>query len=151
MPSTSTSHTVTVAEPAISIWNTLQDADTWANIGPVERVWDPVHDESGHLASYQWSATVAGQEYVGSATTRASEPGSIMQLELDGGEVAGVLTTELAESAPSSTDVTVTLEVSSRGTLSAMFFPLIANAINQGFPHQVEEFAARITGDGGPS
>ena len=151
MPTSTASHSVTVAEPAADLWNTLQRAETWADIGPVERVWDPVNDADGHLESYQWSATVAGQEYVGSAKTRASEPGALMQLELDGGEVAGVLTTKLTAVTASTTDVEVVLEVSSRGTLSAMFFPIISNAINQGLPGQVEDFAARIASDGDPS
>jgi len=123
----------------------LQDAETWADIGPVERVWDPVNATSGALESYRWSATVAGKEYRGTAKTVAADPGSLMKLALDGGEVAGVLTTRLnANEDPSHTTVEVVLEVSSRGALSAMFFPLIADAISRGLPDQVEQFAARL-------
>ena len=151
MPSASSSHEVGVDRPAAELWEILQAADTWANIGPVERVWDPVHDEAGTLLSYRWSTTVAGRPYKGSATTVAADPPSTMQLELDGGEVAGVLTTRLSPNAePGHTTVNVHLEVSSRGALSAMFFPLIADAINRGLPDQVEQFAARLgEGDSG--
>jgi hypothetical protein len=70
-----------------------------------------------------------------------------MKLELDGGEVVGVLTTSLTpNAAPDHTTVEVALEVSSRGTLSAMFFPLIADAIDRGLPGQVEAFATRLSG-----
>jgi carbon monoxide dehydrogenase subunit G len=151
MPSASSSHEVTVAQPADGLWQILQNADTWANIGPVERVWDPVHDAAGTLMSYRWSTTVAGRPYEGTAKTMAAEPPSSIQQELDGGEVAGVLTTRLSPNAdPSHTTITVHLEVSSRGALSAMFFPIIADAINRGLPDQVEEFAGRLSNPDAP-
>jgi hypothetical protein len=147
MPSANSAHSVSVARSADDLWQLLQDADTWSNIGPVERVWDPVHDESGTLTSYRWSTTVAGRQYRGTATTISATPGSLMKLELDGGEVVGVLTTSLTpNAAPDHTTVEVALEVSSRGTLSAMFFPLIADAIDRGLPGQVEAFATRLSG-----
>ncbi len=146
MPSANASHLVSVALPPDDLWLVLQEADTWANIGPVERVWDPVHDGSGALQSYRWSTTVAGREYQGTAKTVSAQPGSTMQLELDGGEVVGVLTTNLSPNAdPDHTTVEVALDVSSRGALSAMFFPIIADAIKRGLPDQVEEFAARLS------
>jgi carbon monoxide dehydrogenase subunit G len=148
MPSANSSHSVSVPRSADDLWNVLQDVNTWANIGPVERVWDPAHDQSGTLTSYRWSTTVAGKEYQGSAKTVAAEPGSSMKLELDGGEVVGVLTTHLNPNADADhTTVEVVLDVSSRGALSAMFFPLIADAIKRGLPDQVEEFAARLSAD----
>jgi hypothetical protein len=149
MPSARSSHSVSVARSADDLWDVLQNADTWANIGPVERVWDPAHDGSGMLTSYRWSTTVAGREYQGTAKTIAAEPGSTMKLELDAGEVVGVLTTHLSPNVdPNHTRIEVELHVSSRGALSGMFFPLIADAIKRGLPDQVEEFASRLSDAG---
>ncbi|MGI9609127.1 MAG: SRPBCC family protein [Acidimicrobiia bacterium] len=145
MPSSTASHTVAVSRSPAVLWQMMQQAETWANIGPVDKIWDPHHNDDGTLSGYRFSATVAGREYAGTATTIKSVPDSTMALDLDGGEVAGVLTTVLAGNGDSEqTNVEVTLEVSSRGTLSAMFFPVIADAVKRGLPEQVEAFAARI-------
>ena len=146
MPSTSASHTVTIPRTSDALWVVLQRAETWANIGPVDRVWDPVHSADGQLASYRWSAQVVGKEYLGTANIVDSVAPSLMKLELDGGEVTGFLTATLTEH-ERGTDVQVVLDVSSRGAMSAMFFPVIADAIRKGLPQQVDAFATRLTED----
>ncbi len=122
----------------------LQDASTWANIGPVEEVSDPMHTEAGMLESFRWSTTVASKRYPGTARVTVSEPHEGMKLDLDAREVAGSLQATLDANGDGSTVVTVTLEVVSRGTLSTLFFPLVSEAIAQGLPGQVEAFAESL-------
>jgi hypothetical protein len=44
------------------------------------------------------------------------------------------------------TRVHVTLRVESVGMLSAVFFPVIASAVGEGFPETVEDFARTLAG-----
>lgn len=141
MPNASFTHRTVISQPADHVWARLQDAGTWANIGPVEEVWDEVHDESGHLQRYAWSTSVGPRAYRGHAQVIGSDPGSVMRLALDGGELAGTLTTTLSKNGDDATHIEVTLHVESRGTLSTMFFPLVAEVVGRGLPGQVEEFA----------
>ena len=142
MPRASFTHQVTVSRPADEIWDQLQVAETWSNIGPVEEVWDAEHSDEGHLERYRWSTTVGPRSYRGRANVIASEPGHLMRLDLDATEVVGTLTTRLAENGDSATHLEVTLEIESRGMLSTMFFPIVSETVGRGLPMQVEGFAA---------
>ncbi len=141
MPRASFTHRVTVPRSADEIWDQLQVAETWSNIGPVEDVWDAEHTDDGHLQRYRWSTTVGPRSYRGRAKVIASEPGHLMRLDLDATEVVGTLTTRLAQNGDDATHLEVTLEVESRGTLSTLFFPVVSQAVGNGLPAQVNRFA----------
>jgi hypothetical protein len=142
MPRASFTHHVTVPRSADEIWEQLQVAETWSNIGPVEDVWDAEHAEDGQLQRYRWSTTVGPRSYRGRAKVVASEPAHLMRLDLDATEVVGTLTTRLSQNGTDATQLEVTLEIESRGTLSTLFFPVVSDAVGRGLPRQVEEFAA---------
>lgn len=142
MPRASFTHQVTVPRSADEIWEQLQVAETWSNIGPVEDVWDAEHAEDGQLQRYRWSTTVGPRSYRGRAKVVASEPAHLMRLDLDATEVVGTLTTRLSQNGTDATQLEVTLEIESRGTLSTLFFPIVSDAVGRGLPRQVEEFAA---------
>lgn len=144
MPRASFTHHVAIPRASDEIWGELQVAETWSNIGPVEEVWDEVHDDAGHLERYRWSTSVGPRTYRGKAIVAASVPGRLMRLDLDAGEVLGTLTTALSENGDGTTHLEVTLEVVSRGALSTMFFPVVADAVGRGLPTQVEQFAQRL-------
>jgi hypothetical protein len=129
------------------VWKRLQDADTYANIGPVEKVWDPVHDDDGVLQQYTWSTTVGRKPYEGSARTVEAHNPSYLKMDLDAGEVAGSLATALEAVTDEVTNLAVTLEIISKGTLSTLFFPVISDAVGRGLPEQVETFAGAIDQD----
>ncbi len=139
MPSATFTHVATTPRTAEEVWNRLQNADTWANIGPVGKVWDPVH-EGESLVSYRWDTKVGPTRYEGTAVVSEAVPAARMKLDLDAREVRGSLTTDLAAGAEG-TSISVTLVVESRGMLSTMFFPVISEAVGSGLPTQVEEFA----------
>ena len=129
------------------VWASLQDAATWSGIGPVDDVWDATHDEDGLLESFQWSAHVGPTKYKGTATvTVAAEPHHI-KLHLDSSELTGALIADIDEN--DTATLMVTLEVASKSTMAAMFFPIIAEAIGRGLPRQVEEFATGLNGESG--
>ncbi len=144
MPRATFTHHAVADAPVDAVWAKLQQADTWANIGPVENVSDPAVDEDGHLESFRWSTTVAMKQYLGSADVSAIEPAQRMTLELDAREVAGTLEAHLKPNGNNTTIVTITLEVVSRGTLSTLFFPVVSETIARGLPDQVNQFAEAL-------
>ncbi len=143
MPSASFSHTVDASGTPEIVWDRLQEVDSWANIGPIDEVWDPTHD--GHsLQSYRWSATVGPTKYKGSAKVIESSRPRRMRLALDAREMVGELTTDISANGDGATRITVTLAVESRGMLSTLFFPVVSEAVGNGLPRQVEAFAASL-------
>ena len=48
------------------LWALLQEPETWANIGPVEKVWDARHAD-GNLSAFRWSTSVGHTNYEGTA------------------------------------------------------------------------------------
>jgi len=140
MPSASFSHAASVSTPADAIWDRLQAVDSWSNIGPLDNVWDAVHD-GDRLRSYKWRTTVGPTSYDGKAIVISSERPHLMRLDLDAGEMAGSLETRMTENGDGSTKLVVTLEVVARGMLSTLFFPVLSEAVGRGLPQQVEQFA----------
>ncbi len=147
MPRATFTHEVTVHRSMQHVWERLQDANTYANIGPVQKVWDPVHDDDGILQRYTWSTTVGRKPYEGSARTVEAHNPHYLKMDLDAGEVAGSLATALEAVTDEVTNLAVTLEIISKGTLSTLFFPVISDAVGRGLPEQVETFAVAIDQD----
>ena len=145
MPRATFSHQSTAAATVAEVWASLQNAETWANIGPVEDVSDPETDEGGQLESFRWSTTVAAKRYPGTAQVTSSSPQEQRVLDLDAREIAGSLETHLEPNGDGTTIVTVTLNVISRGTLSTLFFPIVSEAIARGLPAQVDRFAGSLS------
>jgi len=141
MPRATFTHQAVADATIAAVWQQLQQAETWANIGPIENVTDPRGSAGGLLESFRWSTTVAMKRYNGTADVVTAEVGKRMKLDLDAREVAGSLETHLEPNGKETTVVTVTLEVISRGTLSTLFFPVMSEAIAKGLPVQVDRFA----------
>jgi uncharacterized protein YndB with AHSA1/START domain len=144
MAGTAFTHTVTVDAPIEKVWDRLQAASTWENVGPVERVWDPVHGDDGRLLGYHWSTTVGGRPYEGTAKTVASHPHESMLLALDGGEVMALLTTALEAAGDGRTTIEVIMEIEPKGMMGTLFFPVITAAVRNGLRDHLEEFGARV-------
>ena len=69
----------------------------------------------------------------------------VMKLNLNSSELTGSLIADLDDNDPPL--LAVTLEVVSKGTMAALFFPLIAEAIGRGLPDQVEAFAVTLNNE----
>jgi hypothetical protein len=144
VPSATFTHQATASTSIDQVWATLQNAETWANIGPVEDVRDAVHADDGGLSSFHWHTTVAAKRYPGVAVVAEAAPQERMLLELDAREVVGSLEALLEPNGDGTTIVTINLRVTSRGTLSTLFFPVVSEAIAKGLPRQVDEFARSL-------
>ncbi len=105
---------------------------------------DPIVDAHGHLRGFSFEVTAAGNRYEGTATPLAREHKRLMAWHVDMTEIMGTTSVAVAPSA-GETEITVTLEVESKGLLSSMFFPVIASTIGNGLPGSVNEFAARFS------
>ena len=146
MPSASFTHAADAAGTPEDVWDRLQRVDSWANIGPIDEVWDPTHDGDS-LQSYRWSATVGPTRYQGWAEVIESSRPHRMRLTLDAKEMVGELTTDISANGDGATRIIVTLAVESRGMLSTLFFPVVSEAVGNGLPKQVEAFADSLDED----
>lgn len=141
MPEASFSHSATVLASRRDVWKRLQAATTWSEIGPVESVWDPRHDDHGQLAGYRWSTSVGPRRYEGTAERIDGHAPDHIALALDAGEISGVLAATLEALSEHETKITVELTIQPRGVLSTMFFGVISDVVTRGLPRQVEQFA----------
>lgn len=133
------SHTAPVTVARDRVWEALQEAETWSNIGPIEEVWDSEHGEDGTLTSYRWSARAAGRTWTGTATTAETMPNKRMRLHLVSPEIVGAVTVELHDHR-----ITVSMEASPNGMLATMFWGAVTGALERGLPQQVERFAKSL-------
>lgn len=142
MPSDTFSHSTTVSAAPEAVHATLQNPTTWEGLGPIDEVWDAVHD-GDDLSSFRWRARAAGRTWEGTALRATSEAGHSMALDLDSPEVGGTITMELEASGEGSV-LTVTLHARSKGLLAGMFWGVVSDAIGSGLPRQVQEFGDRF-------
>ena len=145
MPSATFSHTVEVDADTEAVWTALQETEIWSSLGPVQEVWDPSYGENGTLLGYRWATSIGGKRYEGSARTIEHERPERFVLDLDGGEMGGVIATNLSETSGGGTAIAVDLELRSQGMLSSLFFPAIRDVVGKGFEGQVDDLAGKIT------
>ena len=145
MPSQSFQHSCVAAAPVARVWAALDDPKSWEAISGVDRVMNHRVDEKGHLQGFLFESVAAGKKYEGRATPAGREPQKMMAWDIETSEMRGRVMVSLAP-LEGQTRVHVTLRAESIGMLSAVFFPIIASAIGEGFPDAVEEFARTLAG-----
>lgn len=125
------------------VWRALDRPQTWEAIPGVDRVFDPLTDDKGALRGFAFESVAAGRRYQGTATPRERVETRLMSWNISTSEVTGTVTVILG-GVPTGTSVEVSLMVESVGTLSGMFFPMIAGALGSGFPRAVDDFASGL-------
>lgn len=140
MPTDSFVHTASTSASRLDVWNALQNPQTWEGIGGVDRVSNPILDADHQLRGFQFDTVVGGRAYVGTASPHSRLEGSLMAWDVENSEVRGVTRIELADNG-TGTEITVALDVESKGFLSSMFFGAISKTIGSGLPRTVEDFA----------
>lgn len=141
VPTASFTHQALLDAPVELVWERLQEAEAWAAIGPIERVWEAAHDQSGALQSFRWSTRAAGRSIDGVARVSAATVGRRMVVDLETSEIAGSLEVVIAAAA-----IDVTLSLRAVGLLATMFFGIVAEAVGGGLEQHVEDFAAQFGG-----
>jgi len=145
MPTAQFDHRIILSVPPPEVWVALQEPDTWAGLGPVQKVWDAAFEED-RLCGFKWSVEAGPRTIEGTATTRQSMPNELMVLDVDAGDFTGLVTTELEPEA-GGTGVNVIISLEASGMLSSLFWGPITKVIGSGLPEQVEGLAAKIEGD----
>lgn len=140
MPTETFSHTSTAIAGVGTVWAAVDMPETWGSISGIDSVRDPVFSD-GKLTGFSFNTAVAGQHYVGIAESLERVERERIGWAIANSEIRGSVRVDLVETADG-TQVTVTLEVTSVGMMSRMFFPVIANTLGAGLPKTVEDFAA---------
>ena len=140
MPRGSFSHTVAVPAQPQEVWERFQEPDTWQGIGPIDDIAD-VRVEGERLISFTWNTHVGPTRYRGKSSMIENHPPDRVVMRLDSNEMIGRLTVALT-AVDASTQVEVTLDYATKGTMASLFFPVISQAIESGLGTQVDEFAA---------
>ena len=143
MPKDTFTHTTVTVAPLARVWASLDEPSTWEEVGGVDRVTDAVVEDDGRLRGFSFEVSAAGKPYRGVAKPRERHEEQLMAWDVDTAEVKGVTSVALRP-LDEGTEITVMLEVESKGFLSSMFFPVIASAVGTGLPRSVDEFAARF-------
>ena len=121
-------------------------AETWEQIGGVDRVTEAIIDDDGHLRGFMFESKAGGMAYKGQATPNDREEMTTMGWSIETSELRGITRVDL-EDIETGTQITVSLDVESVGMLASLFFPVIAAAIGNSLPGAVEEFAAGFEQD----
>ena len=137
------SHTVAVTVSNQEAWDALQNPQTWAGIGPISSVSNPVTQSDGVLKSFDWVAMVGSKAYDGKAWVTGYDLMSRYELTMDSSEIAGDVIATITPS-DDGCDVTIEITFRTKGMLSAMFFPAIKSALASGFPQQIEDLAVAV-------
>lgn len=93
--------------------------------------------------AFNWIADLGGKAYRGVATTTAHTEPTNFELAMATSEIVGEVVASLEPTGNDCT-VTVTIRLTTKGMLSAMFFPAIKKALESGFPKQVDDLVASI-------
>lgn len=136
-------HSATTPADVDEVWEALGLPATWEAIPGVDRVVDPVFDDSGSLVGFSFESAVGGRRYNGRATPAGREEGRMIGWDISTSEIRGRVLVGLAP-AGDLTRVDVRLDVEGVGILGSLFFPVIASAIGSGFTDTVEEFVAAL-------
>jgi hypothetical protein len=149
MPSTSVSSTAVTTASLTHVWERFNDVGTWVGIGLAEEVFDPEYVD-GRLAGFAWTTKAAGITYRGSAAFTIWDNPTRLSFDLINTEIRGTISIETAEHT-NGTELDVTVGAWSVGLLASMFFPVIAQALQNGLAAQVEDFAVRLASDPAPA
>ncbi len=145
MPSESFEHRVAINADRQLAWDHLQEASTWEVLAGIDQVSDVRHNDKGQLEGFEFVAIAGGKRYPGHATVIERSNPERMVLRIESSEIDGSIITTLQGTSP--LELIVHLDLRSKGLLSTMFFPVVAASVGNGFPRQVNEFAARVAAD----
>ena len=142
VPSEAFAYTAFANATPQQVWEALQRFETWAGLGGVSQVFDPINDEHG-LAGYRFAAEAAGRLYQGQARRVSVRTGEAMTMEIETSEIKGVLDIRI-EAWDSGSRLVIELTAHSKGFRAGLLFPIIAAAVGGGLPRNVDAFIASL-------
>ena len=106
-------------------------------MGGIDEIHDPLI-EADLLKGFAFTSRIAGTAYRGRATTTESHHQEKMVVDIDTSELKAVLTVELVP-IDASTQLDVTMTLSSKSFLASMMWGLIATTVGSGLPQRTAE------------
>ena len=144
MPSRTFQHAAIADAPIVTVWGALNDPKSWESVPGVDRILESVIDQEGQLQRFTFESFAAGKRFLGRANPAGREHEKMMAWDIETSEIRGRIIASLSE-IDARTRVDVNLRMDSVGVLSSVFFPVIASAIEDGFPRTVEDFARGLS------
>lgn len=141
MPTTYSHRARTTASPE-AVWEALQDPDTWATVAGVDGTSNR-SNANGQLSAFDFSTSIGGMTYRGSARVAEAIPGRSMTLSIRSNELTGTVEVAFGDT-DQGTELDVSMRISPNGLVGAMVFPVISSALRSGFPESVERLAASL-------
>jgi hypothetical protein len=134
VPSDVFRHRATTPLDVDDVWAQLQEPDKWKAMGGIDEIHDP-RIEADLLKGFAFTSRIAGTPYRGKATTTEAVHQKKMVVDIDTSELKAVLTVELSP-IDASTQLDVTMRLSSKSFLAAMMWGLVASTVGSGLPHR---------------
>ncbi|MCO6501546.1 MAG: SRPBCC family protein [Acidimicrobiales bacterium] len=144
MPTETFRHTVHTDVPPATVWEALDEEETWSKIPGVDRILSAERDASGDLQAFNFEANVGGRAYVGRATIAERSAPERILWRIQTPDLGGTVGVDIQPEGDG-TLLAVEVMVQVDGFLAAMFFPVITAALGRGFGEAVEDFAASFT------
>lgn len=137
VPSDTFRHRATTPFDVDAVWAQLQEPSKWKAMGGIDEIHDPLI-EADLLKGFAFTSRVAGTAYRGQATTTESLHQEKMVVDIDTSELKAVLTVELLP-IDASTQLDVTMRLSSKSFLASMMWGLIATTVGSSLPQRTAE------------
>lgn len=137
MPSDTFRHRANTPLDIDAVWGQLQEPDKWKAMGGIDEIHDPLI-EADLLKGFAFTSRIAGTAYRGRATTTEAVHREKMVVDVDTSELKAILTVELTP-IDSSTQLDVTMRLSSKSFLASMMWMLIASTVGSGLPERTAE------------
>lgn len=109
-------------------------------MGGIDEIQDPRIEED-LLKGFAFTSRIAGTAYRGRATTTEAVHLERMVVDVDTSELKALLTVELTP-IDASTQLDVTMRLSSKSFLASMMWGLVASTVGSGLPHRTAEMIA---------
>lgn len=142
MPSASFRHQATTRARLEQVWDELQDSSTWAEVAGAERTYEVETTGTG-LQRFKFEARVGGIAYTGTAKVTLADEPTQMTVQVNSSHLVGAIDVQMSPAAEG-TDIVVTMTMRSAGFVTALAFPAITAAVDNGFADSVERLAHRL-------
>jgi hypothetical protein len=137
VPSDTFRHRASTPLDVDEVWAQLQQPEKWKAMGGIEEIHDP-RIERDLLKGFAFTSRIAGTAYRGLATTTETVDQQKMVVDIDTSELKAVLTVELSP-IDASTQLDVTMRLSSKSFLTSMMWGLVASTVGSGLPQRIAQ------------
>ena len=142
MPSETFTHRSVATVPIARAFQALHRLETWREIGGVTSVTNAFFDEKG-LAGYDFSVTAGGMDHRGQARRLEVEHEHRIVMGVNSELLLGKIIVVLVPW-DEQTQVDLAMEMTSRGFLGGMLFPVISGSVAANFADVAERFVASL-------